>query len=230
MSRALVLATMLAACGGQSGGRWAEGPPEPRPPGVPVQTPAPSRVVVPTRNVVVGSEEAVAVELQFQGVGGLFRNFFSDPELVGKLGAELGPCIAGGLAVVVITWSEETRIGTITVTAEPEMLACRPGTANGLDMTPLTPLGAALANYRDGVSGKYDVRVASFRTGLKLLEGMNHCAFWLGGQYPPDGTQWKRCADFAGNERCMKGDEHEGVTTLRFGGEDDAYARACFAL
>lgn len=186
--------------------------------------------MAPRSNVIVGNGEAVAVELQFQGVGGLFRGFFTEPELVAQLGVELGPCIEGGLAVVVITWSEETRIGTITVSAEPEMIRCKPGGGSGLDMTPLEPIGRALANYRDAVSGRFDVRIASFRTGLKLISGMNHCAFWSGGQYPPDGSQWKRCADFAGNETCMPGDRHDGVTTLRFGGEQGATARACFGL
>lgn len=168
------------------------------------------------------------MELQFQGVGALFQGFFADPDLVGKLGTALGPCIDGGLAVVVISWSEETRIGTIAVHAEPQMIRCQPELASGLDLSPLEPLGRALASYRDGVSGKYDLRVASFRPGLKLLAGMNHCAFWLGGQFPPDGSQWKRCAEFAGNETCMSGDRLDGVTTLRFGSDYDAYARACF--
>ena len=89
------------------------------------------------------------------------------------------------------------------------------------------PVGQALANFRDGVSGRYDVRVASFRTGLRILSGMNHCGLWSGGQYPPDGTQWKRCVDIAGNPVCMDGDRHEGVTRLRLPAEADQTLRAC---
>ncbi len=177
-----------------------------------------------------GAALAVGVELQFKGVGALFRGFFGDPELVARLGVDLAPCIAGGLAVVEVGWSEKTRIGTITVNAEPEMIRCRPVVDGAIDLSPLEPLGRALARYRDGVSGRYDLRVASFRPGLKILHGMHHCAFWLGGQYPPDGTRWKRCAEFAGNEACMDGDPHEGVTVLELGPERVAYARECFDL
>lgn len=233
---------LATACGEQTGGRWAEGPRQPRGEQVPRPQAAPNRVVMPapapapdaapaSSNVVVGNADAVAVELQFQGVGGLFQGFFADPAVVAKLGTELGPCIEGGLAVVVITWSEQTRIGTITVHAEPEMLRCKAVSAGpAVDLSPLEPIGRALAHYRDGVSGKYDVRIASFRTGLKVLEGMNHCAFWSGGQYPPDGSQWKRCVDLAGNPACMPGDEHEGVTRFQLGGEADRTVRACLGL
>ncbi len=220
---------LLVACGGQSGGEWARGGAA-APREAPPAPAAPASVRVPRRNVVVGDADAVAVELQFHGVGALFRGFFGDPELVSRLGVEIAPCIAGGLAVIEVGWSEKTRIGTITVVAEPEMIRCPPVIGDTVDLSPLEPIGRALARYRDGVSGRYDLRVASFRPGLKILHGMHHCAFWLGGQYPPDGTTWKRCAEFAGNEVCMDGDRREGVVALDLGPEHTAYVRACFDL
>lgn len=194
-------------------------PPPPEPPPV---------VVHPATHVVSATGEAVAVEMQFQGVGGLFQGFFTTPELVAKLGSDLGACVASERAVVLIRWFESERFGTITLEADPSDLACKASSAGSeIDVSGLAPLGQALANFRDGVSGRFDVRVASFRTGVRVLSGMNHCALWSGGQYPPDGTEWKPCVDIAGNSTCMEGDRHAGVTRLRFSGEAKESLERC---
>ena len=146
--------------------------------------------------MVVGDGRAVGVELQFVGLSGLIQGFMADARIVARLGNELGPCIASELAVVRATWDSEIRIGTITLELEPADLACLPKVADGsVDVSALEPLNRALANYRDEVSNNYDLRIQSFRTGIKVLSGMNHCALWSGGQYPPDGSTFSRCVD-----------------------------------
>ena len=49
---------------------------------------------------------------------------------------------------------------------------------------------------------------------------MNHCQFWLGGQYPPDGSAWSRCPSISGNKTCKTGDKNVGVQVIQF--EDEA--------
>lgn len=183
---------------------------------VPVANPAPVSAVP----VVVGNVDAVQLEMQFQGVSNLFRGFFLDQEVVSALAVELGACFSEQ-TVVLVAFDQEKHLGTITVQAEPHMLQCmakRSGT--GVDLSNLRPIGRALGNYRDGVSGKYDLRLASFHTGITLIKGMNHCQFWLGGQYPPDGSAWSRCPSISGNKTCTTGDKNVGVQVIQF--EDEA--------
>jgi len=177
---------------------------------------------------VVGNEQAVAVTLQFRGVGPQYQNYFSQPELVGPLGTALGACLSDE-AVVEITYDSEKWIGTITLQTSPGDFSClAKATPGGLDLSPMGPVGVALATYRDQVSGTYDIRIASFRVGVTLLRNTQLCTFWIGGQYPPDGTLWSRCASFAGNERCAKGAGDAGLHLLDFDViEDRRYAEAC---
>ena len=177
---------------------------------------------------VVGGEGAVAVTLQFRGVGPQYQNYFSQSEFVGALGASLGACQVDE-AVVLITYDSEKWIGTITLETTPEGLACPIGVSDeGLDLSPMEPVGVALARFRDQVSGTYDIRIASFRVGVTLLRNTNLCTFWIGGQYPPDGSLWSRCPSFAGNRHCGKGSGDEGLRVLDFERpEDRRYAEVC---
>ncbi len=197
-----------------------------------VKDPAPAPVPITTQRqvvAVVGDGEAVPLTLQFRGVGPQYQNYFSTPEFVAELATALGPCQAEE-AIVLITYDSENWIGTITLETAPRTFACAATLGQGgLDMTPMQPVGMALASYRDQVSGTFDIRIASFRVGVTLLRNTNLCTFWIGGQYPPDGTTWKRCPSFAGNEHCGAGTEDEGVTVLDFAaGDDRRYAAACF--
>jgi hypothetical protein len=191
---------------------------------VPQAPPAERRITT-----VVGNEDAVAITLQFRGVGPQYQNYFSQPAFVGALGTALGACQVEE-AVVLITYDSENWIGTITLETSPESLTCPVRlTEVGADLSAMSPIGMALAAYRDQVSGTFDIRIASFRVGVSLLRNTHLCTFWIGGQYPPDGSAWSPCASFAGNEHCAAGEKTAGVHVLAFEGDDDRrYVEACF--
>ena len=177
----------------------------------------------------VGNDDAVAVTLQFRGVGPQYQNYFSQPEFVGALGTALGACQVDE-AVVLITYDSENWIGTITLESSPDRLVCPGGFSDaGVDLTAMSPIGVALASYRDQVSSTYDIRIASFRVGVSLLRNTHLCTFWIGGQYPPDGSAWSPCVSFAGNEHCAAGEKTTGTQILAFDSDEDRrYVEACF--
>ncbi|MEZ4234884.1 MAG: hypothetical protein R3F59_01695 [Myxococcota bacterium] len=69
---------------------------------------------------------------------------------------------------------------------------CAPTVAgDAVTLTPLIPAALALAHLRDALAAEHDPRWATFRAGI----GVGDCPpVWLGGQIPPDGTTFARCA------------------------------------
>jgi len=198
-----------------------------------VQPVAPAPAPEPVRKqIVVGGEGgAASVGLQFRGISPLYQGYFGDEKLVGQLGVALGAC-ADGAVDVVVSYSNETRIGTVFVQTDPKSAVCVPTrTGEEFDLSPMVPIATALAQYRDALSANYDLRIASFKTGVTWLSGTNLCSVWAGGQYPPDGSTFSPCLDFAGNATCGKGARDEGVVLLQMQTpEDTAYVRRCFGL
>lgn len=162
----------------------------------------------------VGGAGSVPVEVQFDGVSPLYRGYFATPEWVAELGRGLGSCVTGR-AVVVVSYDTVENLGKIVLHAEPQDLSChaRPG-GDALDVSALAPITTALGRYRDTLAAQRDVRLASFRVGIRVVEGMNICDLWAGGQFPPDGSTFSPCVGLAGNETCL-GERHEGTTSLR---------------
>ncbi|MFT4624855.1 MAG: hypothetical protein ACI8PZ_003518 [Myxococcota bacterium] len=180
---------------------------------------------------VTGSTDGTSeVRLGFEGVGPLHQGFFSQDRFVLALGRALAPCGAGPHEVMV-SYDTERRIGHIELVVQPRDFGCLPApTEGGWDLAPLAPVGAALAQYRDSVAGSFDYRIASFRSGIRYLRGVQMCGLLLGGQYPPDGTTWSRCVALAGNPVCATGDAEIGVRELVLQApEHDAYLTSCFA-
>lgn len=175
----------------------------------------------------MGSEGAASVALAFQGVSPLYQGYFSTEEWVSGLGKGLGACFDGTVEVVV-SYDTENRIGRILVQTGLADLKCRPAVGpEGIDVSPLIPLGQALAGYRDAVSAARDVRVASFRSGIRLVQGGELCDLYIGGQFPPDGTTFSPCVGIRGKEVCA-GDRHEGLSTVPFPpGEAGEVLRRC---
>lgn len=161
----------------------------------------------------MGGAGSVPVEVQFDGVSPLYRGYFSTTGWVAELGRGLGGCVTGR-AVVIVTYDSVENLGTIRLHAEPADLTCL-GRFDGdaLDVSALTPITRALARYRDTLAAERDVRLASFRIGLRVVEGMNVCDLWAGGQFPPDGSTFDPCVGVAGNEVCL-GERHAGTTAL----------------
>jgi hypothetical protein len=155
-------------------------------------------------------------------------SFFSNADAVGSLGAALGPCLTD-TAQVAVSWNEEERIGRIFLRAPPEALTeCLPTAgAEGVDLSPLEPVGVALAAYRDAVAGAFDFRVASFRIGVSFARGPRSCTVWAAGQHPPDGRAWSSCMEFHDRTACA-GAADEGVTRIALEGADLKYAKDCF--
>ncbi len=199
--------------------------------------PEPSIVVPPeeaehTVTTLPGGTDAAAVELRFYNISDLHRGFFADPRFSSKLGTELGVCVTG-TAQVVISYDSDKWLGRMVLKIPPDQLRaeCLPKvTGSTVDLTPLQPVGVALANYRDVVSANTDFRLASFRVGTSFTRGANQCVLQIAGQYPPDGRRWSPCVAFAGIDRCGAGDKIKGVTTLEFTEQRDAAAlSACFS-
>ncbi|MBW2255197.1 MAG: hypothetical protein JRI25_11435 [Deltaproteobacteria bacterium] len=222
---ALVPAVVLGGCGRD------EAPIGPEPTGEPtvvsVASPVPAEEAIEEAGAVT-LNAAVPVELYFYGVSALHQSFFSNADAVGDLGAALGACLSE-TAQVAVSWNEEERIGRIFLRVPPEALsACLPQDgAGGVDLSPLEPVGVALAAYRDRVAGAFDFRVASFRIGVSFTRGARTCTVWAAGQHPPDGRAWSSCMDFHDRTACA-GAADEGVTRIALQGADLKYARDCF--
>lgn len=155
----------------------------------------------------------VSVVLAFSNLNPLYQGYFSTEAWVGQLSEALGACFEGSVEVV-ISYDDETRIGRILIQTPASALRCGPVPGpEGVDLSPLVPVGQALARYRDAVSAARDVRVASFRVGVRLVRGVELCDVYVGGQFPPDGTTFSPCLGLRGHEVCL-GDRHEPVTTV----------------
>ena len=151
--------------------------------------------------------------LAFQGVSPLYQGYFSTEAWVSELGKGLGACFDGTVEVVV-SYDMETRIGRILVQTGLAELKCAPEIGpQGIDLSPMAPVGQALARYRDAISAARDVRVSSFRSGLRLVQGSELCDLYIGGQFPPDGTTFSPCVGIRGKEVCL-GDRHEAISSL----------------
>ncbi|HHO52532.1 MAG TPA: hypothetical protein ENK18_17110 [Deltaproteobacteria bacterium] len=155
----------------------------------------------------------VPVVLAFSNLNPLYQGYFSTEAWVAELSSALGGCFTESVEVV-ISYSDETRIGRILIQTPISALACSPVPGpEGVDLSPLVPVGQALARYRDAVAAARDVRVASFRVGVRLVRGVELCDLYVGGQFPPDGTTFSPCLGLRGNEICL-GDRHEALTSL----------------
>ena len=134
--------------------------------------------------------------LEFAGLSPLHQGFFQDAKMTSTLSAGLSPCIEGPV-VLAIRYDTPTRIGVLELQVDRGQLGCVPAWGDeGAMLSSWTPIGRSLASYRDAVAGRYDLRMGSFRTRLRLSRQADVCTFELTGQYPPDGTTWSPCVLF----------------------------------
>ena len=204
-------------------------PPSPPPAAAPSPVAAPA--AMPTENaprpttpageraptVVPSVEGSVPIVIVYDGIGPLHQGFFNTAELVTALSAGLGGCVSD-TAEVVVSYDSDQRIGRIVLHTVGDQLRCKPAIADGaVDLAPLQPIGRALAAYRDGVAGQFDLRIGSFRAGIRVIRGPQQCEVWLGGQYPPDGSTFSPCVTLQGRDQCFADDRTEGVTQVRVG-------------
>ena len=150
----------------------------------------------------------------YDGVGHLHQGFFNTEKLVTAVAKGLGGCVSG-TAEVVVKYDDETRIGSIVLHTVGDQLRCAPvRQGESYDLKPLIPVARTLASYRDGVSNGFDLRIGSFRTGIRVLHGSQVCEVWTGGQFPPDGSTFSPCVHLQGHEVCLGEDRHAGITSL----------------
>lgn len=217
----MLLLALVAACGGGE----QPGPSSIEPlehPSI-VAVPAPE----PTEARPSPTGEPVPVELYFYGVSALHKSFFTNAAGVGSLGDDLGACLTDN-AQVVISWSHDEQTGRIFLKVPPgAMTACLPTVSgNDIDLSPLEPVGVALAAYRDRVAGNFDMRVSAFHIGVSFTRGAKVCTLWAAGSHPPDGRAWSPRIETA-NEELRLGTE-DGVTRLTAKGGDLRYLSDCF--
>ncbi len=163
------------------------------------------------------------VVLVWEQISPLYRSFFSTPELVSALAADLAGYAAGNVNVQ-IRWDQAEQTGWIRLVLLPGTLTRVPAVDGGLvRLSDLAPLTTALASYRSAVSARFDVRVQSFIVEVSSVQGPRHCLIQLAGLPPPDGRTISPCVQINGAERCGAV-EAEGV---RFAPEVAADLQAC---
>ena len=156
----------------------------------------------------------VELYLEFTGLSPLHQGFFQDAQMTMALSDGLSTCVDGPV-VLAVRYDTPTRIGVLELQVERSQLRCSPVFGEGtVDLSAWSPLGASLATYREAVAGRYDLRLSSFRTRLRVARQSDACMFELTGQFPPDGSTWSSCVAFEGlPERCQV-DRAIGVTLL----------------
>lgn len=146
----------------------------------------------------VGSTQAIRVTPEWTSISKLYRGFFSDPEALTQLGSDLGICLSQGVSLL-IAYDTPKRQGRLTLSIPSRALRCMPRlTARAFDLSTLTPVSRALAQYRDRVSEKYDIRIASFEISVLLLGTGGTCQLVPMGDYPPSGTIFGPCIGVGG--------------------------------
>lgn len=203
---------------------------EPKPEPVVVSKPV---VVAPSIPVPDGEAPhaggPVPVELQFVDVGDLHQGWFSQPEIATALSKGLGACMATH-SVIKIAYDDAEHTGSIRLVVDtPKAFRCEVQGAESVDLSAFAPLGKALARYRDTVAGKFDYRVSSFAIEIEALSGTKLCELEFFGQFPPDGTTFRACANLGGDRQCVGPEKGPGVTVFPFADPaHTAYLKACF--
>lgn len=155
--------------------------------------------------------EVAGAQLRFSGVGALHRKFFADPTLVADLPAAVAGCVAGPV-VLSVRWSDAEMAGSVQVEVDGGALRCAARADGGvLDVTPLAPVLAAVAGWRDRVAAGRDLRVAAFRAGIVVRRGDGEVALWGAGRGDTAGRSVEPCLDLDGAPVCAM----DGASGLR---------------
>ena len=155
--------------------------------------------------------ELAQVVLIWEGIGNLYKNFFSDQESVTALAEGLGPHLQDPVDVT-IRYNNEDSVGDILIKLRPDQLT-RPVSVQGetIGLQDLAPITAALASYRSSIASRFDFRVEAFRVSLEAYRGARVCQFTIAGKPPPDGRLISPCVTVNGQEQCGQ-PSAEGVT------------------
>ncbi|MCB9760939.1 MAG: hypothetical protein H6739_13960 [Alphaproteobacteria bacterium] len=166
----------------------------------------------------------VPIEIIWDGIGPLYKNFFSNQAALTELSYGLEPHLNGPVQLK-IRYDSQEFVGGIRVQVPPDGLKAPLRMDDGaVDLAALAPITTAMATYRDAIAGNYDVRVQSFHIGLDFFRGPVYCGVGIGGGHPPDGTVVSPCLSVNGNEVC--GTLEGGL--VRYPKEEWKRIRGCF--
>lgn len=171
------------------------------------------------------AQDAAPPEITFtwEGINTLYKSFFGDPALEVPLARALQGAIAGPPAVAVRYDPVAVR-GFILLNVAPGTLLLPVHVEGDLvRVQDLAPLTMALDEYRQGLGGRYDLRLLNFRVGVELHSGTRTCLFSPAGDPPPDGRVVSPCVTVDGQPHCGAPSK-EGV---RFPPELSSTLRAC---
>lgn len=147
--------------------------------------------------------ELVPIEIKWEGVGDLYKQFFQDQPALTELSRRLAPYVEGPVQLR-IHYDAEEFIGGIRVVVPPGGWVKPPSARAGVvDLQSVAPVTAALATYRDAIAASYDLRVQSlFSIGVDLFRGARLCELEPVGEPPPDGRTVSPCPVVNGEAIC----------------------------
>jgi hypothetical protein len=152
--------------------------------------------------------------LEFTGLSALHQGFFQDAKMTAALSAGLAECLEGPV-VLAVNYDTPTRVGFLELQVDRRQMGCEPTEGeDGLMLSAWAPIGQSLASYRDAVAGRYDLRMGSFRTLLRISRQADTCIFEMTGQYPPDGSTWSPCVRFDAEASACVVERSVGVDTI----------------
>lgn len=167
---------------------------------------------------------AVEIKLAWTRVGRTHQSFFGVSTFVDALSVGLTGLVRSP-ATLQIRYDEATAKGQIHLSAPAGALLVAPKRLGArVDLQPLSPVLEALAAYRAEVSGRYDLRILNFHTGIEAEGGGHRCVVGVPEVGAGDGRVVSPCVEFDGVVLCGE-PSAEGVT---FPVERAAELAACF--
>ncbi len=168
--------------------------------------------------------EPIQIEIVWDGIGALYKSFFTKQQPLTDLSKRLSPHLVPP-AQLYISWNQDEMLGGIRLVVPPEGFRTPPTVSEGLlAVGQLAPITVALATYRDELSGLFDIRIQSFVVGIDRTQGPAQCRIGITGTPPPDGARIDPCLQLNGRKVCGA----EGPGGIRFTGKDLAVVRRCF--
>ena len=159
-------------------------------------------VVDPTVNDSIHDREPLDLVWNWDGVGGLYQGFFLSVEPRLRLATELSRSMAGPVDMHVRYDSQEF-IGQIRVRLQNSVLSNNVTFHDDkVDFAGLVPVTMALAQYRETIASRYDIRVASFQVGIETIGDRVTCELSISGDPPADGSVISPCIIISGVEKC----------------------------
>ncbi len=166
------------------------------------------------------------MELTWQGIGPLYRGFFTEREPLTRLARSLSPWLRPP-AMIQVGYDSERFVGWIRLQVPPGALRVDlSAEGETLPLQRLAPITRALAAWRAELGARFDLRLLSFQVGVDFLRGPHHCRIRPGGPPPPDGTVVDPCVELDGTRVCGEPTGGEGV---RFPPEVASRIAACLS-